>query len=430
MAFSGGMDSVVLLHSLHRLAKQQQLPAALAALHINHQINPQAMPWQRFCAEFCEQRQIPFDVMTIKVDGCEASGLEERAREARYAAFEQWLEDDDLLLMAHHLDDQLENLLLRLSRGAGPGGLAGMPAFRRLGRGALVRPLLNWSRPQLLSFAQAEGLSWVDDDSNADVRFDRNFLRHWVMPVIAQRWPDYRESWQKSRQLCQEADQLLTVLARQDLDLLVTDNPAVISLSPMQHWDAPRQRNLLRYWLGSLGAPEPGWHLLRRLTDEVITARKDAAGVLSWQGLRVQRYRQQLHALRETGLPLVSAIAWDPQLQSDLEWPGNGSLRCLATGERLSLVPGDTLTVAYRQGGERCRLRGRPEKSVKRLLQEAGVAPWLRDRYPLLYLGDELVCLPGIGVAAARGTQDAAGIAVQWTAPVLHYGGESEDQTG
>ena len=199
VALSGGLDSIVLLHALASLRDADSLHAELAAVHINHQLSDMAMEWQAFCAEICQQWQVPLTTREVAVSA--DGSLEAAARAARYDAFRDLVQGGDSLLLAHHLDDQIETFLYRLLRGAGPQGLSGIPRMRGLGEATLWRPLLEFTRAELHTYAVAKGLQWKEDESNQDDRHDRNFLRHHVFPVLEGRWPDYRASWLKSLNL-------------------------------------------------------------------------------------------------------------------------------------------------------------------------------------------------------------------------------------
>lgn len=405
IALSGGLDSCVLLHAMHRV--RHLFPAwTLAAIHINHGLSPNADAWQGFCEKTCGQLKIPLQAVRVHIDRDAEASLESVARQKRYEAFSAHLEPGDCLLLAHHLDDQAETFLLRTLRGAGPRGLAAMPVSRPLGNATLIRPLLPFTREELERWAVEQQVDNIEDESNASTRFDRNYCRREVLPRIAARWPGYRESWLRSAQLCGEADGLLEDLAELDLANVVTADIAVIRCDGLRQLPEPRQRNLLRYWLNEAGAPDPGWNLLTRLVSEVLNATDDAQPRLSWQSeqgaAEVRRHGGMLYFLQQYALPDITEIhAWSPPGQIFLA--DNGSvqavLSCHGPGRHgLRIVEGQQFTIRYRQGGEECRLVGRPRRTLKKILQEAGMAPWMRRRLPLIHAGDELVCIPGVGV--------------------------------
>lgn len=417
IAYSGGLDSTCLLHAALQLARAESRP--LRALHINHGLNPRATDWQRHCQQVCAALNVGIDCIAVDLP---LNASEDAARRVRYAAFAAQLADGELLLLAQHLDDQLETLLLRLLRGAGPGGLAGMPARRRLGKGQLLRPWLALPRSQLQDYARQQQLSWVEDDANASIHFDRNYCRHEVLPRLAQRWPDYRASWQKSQTLLRESDDLMGDLADLDLQQVAGDKPGIIKLEPLRLLSPARQRNVLRFWLQhSLGLPRINWQLLHRLTADLVQSDGAGDGLLEVGDYSLQAYQQQLFALHRSHWQAPAVMAWSAVEQTSLALPDNGRLSAQSTtGNGLARPHAATLQVRYRQGGETLQLPGRPNKPLKKIFQEQGIPPWLRERLPLLYCGNELACVPGVGVAAnllARPGQP--GLLMQWQHPEL-----------
>lgn len=415
VALSGGLDSIVLLHSLRALRDAGQLTAQISALHVNHGLSPSAHQWQAFCEQTCEDWQLPLQTRTVEVSPC--GSLEAAARSSRYRVFRTLLQADDLLLMAHHLDDQIETMLFRLIRGAGAQGLAGIPSLRRLGSGQLLRPLLQFDRAELAEYAIAHQLAWQEDESNSDKQHDRNYLRHQVLPQIEQRWPDYRQSWRKSLALLAESDDLQKQLGAMDLQDATTQMGG-ISVAAIEGLDSARQRNLLRCWLQQLGVSEPGWNTLHQFVSEFI-AGVSPASKFSLGGCDVYQHKAQLFAVRP--LPESALVAQTLNLDNgtrEFDLAGNGRLRTEATsGEGIYPLP-QTLRVRYREGGESLKLKGRPKKKVKQLLQESGMPSWQRQRLPLLFSDTELVCVPGIGIAEsylACPGQD--GVQVVWEAP-------------
>ena len=303
VGLSGGMDSVVLLHALCALRNENRLSPHLHAIHINHGLSPDAEKWQQFCAELCESLAIGFKAERVQVNT--SGSIETAARESRYNAFVATLAESDLLLLAHHLDDQLETALFRLMRGAGPRGLAGMPRSRTLGKAGLFRPLLEFSRQELKEYAQQNGLTWQEDASNAASIHDRNYLRHEILPLLEKRWPEFRSNWAKSLQLAGESKVLLEDLGAIDLQA-ASSKQGGLHLQALQSLSNARQRNLLRYWLQQLGLPEPGWHVLHQLVDEVIAA-DDFDKAFSIGDYEIYRFQEQLFVVKTLPDPVKEA---------------------------------------------------------------------------------------------------------------------------
>ena len=418
VAYSGGVDSHVLLHALAQL--RASLGAPLGAVHVHHGLQAQADHWMAYCRQVCADLQLPFEPLLTDARSDPGESPEARAREARYDALRAWLPAGAAVLSAHHQDDQAETLLLQLLRGAGPKGLGAMPAAAVLGRGVLLRPLLGWGRAELLDYAQSQGLKWIEDPSNADTRFDRNFLRHQILPELMGRWPAAARVLSRSAGLCAEAAAQLAALAVQDLGDTRGARPGGLSVAALCRLSDARVRNLLRHWLQEQGLSLPSQAVMERLTTALLRSRADAQPCVHWPGGEVRRYRDELFAttpMAEFRAP--APLGWNLAAPLILESAG-GTLRALpaaAGGLRLSAQDRGRLRVAFRQGGEQCRPAGRGHRhSLKQLLQEWGVPPWERERLPLLYLGEELVAVAGLcvmdGYGAAAGEE---GWRISWS---------------
>ncbi|WP_342243143.1 tRNA lysidine(34) synthetase TilS [Pseudomonas sp. OTU5201] len=414
VAFSGGLDSTVLLHLLVRLARREALPP-LSAIHVHHGLQVAADAWPSHCRRVCDELGVPLQVLRVTVDS--GPSLERAARDARYAAFIDGLGAGEVLFSAQHRDDQAETLLFRLLRGAGVRGLAGMPESRSLGQGTLVRPLLRAARAELETYARAEGLQWVEDPSNADTSLSRNFLRHSIFPVLQARWPKVAESLARSAEHLAEAETLLGELAQVDLEsardcgdfpwllLPSLELQMLVVLSPA------RQRNALRFWLTKL-TPLPdsghwaGWENLRN-------AAVDSAPVWRLARGELQRADGRLWWLSGDWLAApVSNLAWHDPAQP-LELPGNGRLEL--QGE----APTGRLEVRYRQGGEVLEIAGRGRRDLKRLLNESRLPAFARGRLPLLFVDGELLAvanLPGLDGPQAGNWR------LRWTPPTNDQG--------
>jgi tRNA(Ile)-lysidine synthase len=391
VAYSGGLDSHVLLHAAS-LLRGADFPE-LRAIHVHHGLAPRADAWTVHCEAVCAALGVPLEVIRVDARAETGESPEAAARAARYRALEAALTPGDGLLTAHHRRDQAETLLLQLLRGAGPAGLAAMPRWQPLGAGWHGRPLLDVSRECLEAHARAHGLVWIEDESNLDIRFDRNLLRQEVMPRLRERWPALDEMLARAASHQAEALGLLGELARQDLEDLRGDPPGTLSVSALARLRPARRRNALRFWLMDKGLPLPSMARLQSVLDDVLTAAPDAMPRVAWEGGEVRRYRDALYAMPPMALH-------DPALR--LPWDGRSPLAIDALGVVLTpewlqgqgLVPeaGETLTVAFRRGGETMRVRDRT-RELKKLMQERGIPPWERERVPLVYRGDELVAV-------------------------------------
>ncbi len=422
VAFSGGIDSTALLHALAAGFEDHQTP--ILAIHINHGLHEDAHAWETHCRESAATLDVQFVSRVVEVDQESGLGLEATARQARYDAFRDIVEKGDWLLSAHHEDDQAETLLLNLMRGSGLAGLAGIGELQRFGDGMLARPLLGVSGESITAYAEQQELRWIDDPSNLDTRFDRNFLRREVVPALAKRWPGVVQRLGKSAELASEASALLNDLAQLDLANIATGLKAdKLDIDGLKSLSEKRQRNLLRYAVKQCGLPPPPATRLYQATQELIPAREDAQPLVAWPGAEIRRYRDKLYLLAE--VPDVDAL--EPgKLTADGDWldlgVGSGQMRLEAGvdgGIDCDAVEGG-LALRFRQGGEEfCPVGRRRTHKLKKLLQEDGVVPWMRQRIPLLYSGECLVAVGDLWIAANASKTNGYGI--RWrNRPALH----------
>ena len=414
LGLSGGMDSVVLLHLLHNLAPRFEW--RLSALHVHHGISRNADAWANFCAELCARYAIPLHVEHVDIALLrDVHGIEAAARKLRHAAFAKQF--CDFVALAQHADDQAETLLLQLLRGAGVKGAAAMPLVKPASAHmhATLRPLLDISRGTLLEYAQQHSLQWVEDESNADDSYPRNFLRHRVLPLLEQKFPAYRKTLARGVQHFAEAGELLDELAQQDAQGWVVDTPLDVSL--LRALSHSRGKNLLRYYLHRCGAPMPQGVQLDDMLRQLCGARQDAAVCVGFGGWQVHRYQDKVYAQPAEGeFDQGLVLPWHGE--AELEWPALKTrlIFSVATGQGISHAKLQRAPVTLRLRGGDEALRPHPRaatRSLKNLLQEHHVPPWRRARLPLLYCGDELVCVVGVATAAAYQVQDGeAGVAV------------------
>ena len=400
VALSGGCDSVVLLHALQQI--RSQLPCqSLQAVHIDHGLQTASAQWAQQCRQLCQQLSIPLHVIELHLAIPKGESLEAVARHARYAAFDDYLQDNDMLLLAHHRNDQAETLLLQVMRGSGVTGLACMPVLTQRAGAWLARPLLQIGRDEIEHYARAHDLRWIDDPSNQDPRFDRNFLRHQILPLLQQRWPSVNTTLARVAQHQAEANTLLAELAQLDLHTCSTDNQQRLIVSRLHTLSPARLRNVLRYWIAQIcGEPMPDTIHLQRILTEVLPAAQDATPLVQWAGVQLRRYRDELY-LESVAAEFDEQWQADWDLQSPLVLPtGETLLTRQVKGGGLRLDSATrTVRVQYRQGGERCRLPGRAHHhELKKLMQHWGVPPWQRERIPLVFVGQELAQIVGFSL--------------------------------
>lgn len=370
IAYSGGMDSHVLLYDLCQLRRQHP-ELQLRAVHVHHGLSDNADAWVEHCRKICAELQIEFIVKYVDVKNNKGKhSLEAIARKLRYQEFAKLLQADECLVTAHHADDQAETVLLQMFRGAGVNGLAAMPKIKD----QFFRPLLKYSRAELQQYAEENKLQWIEDESNENTGFERNFVRHKLLPEIKNRWPGITTVLGRVAENCGEALELLEQVADQDYDSIKGTTNNTLNISKLLQLNIPRQNNLIRHWLKELKLPIPRHIKLQHIRTDVLHCREDANPVVHWRGAEVRRYRDELYAME----PL-------PEFDSEkiiAELRQSGVLKQY----------GDNVTIQFRTKGERVKVKDRQgHHQLKKLLQEKGVLPWLRDRVPLVFQNDELV---------------------------------------
>ena len=395
------MDSVVLLHLLHSIAPRFQWH--LSALHVHHGISPNADAWAEFCIKLCAQYAIPLQVERVDITSLRYEhGVEAAARKLRHKAFLN--QACDFVALAHHADDQAETVLLQLLRGAGVKGVSAMPLLKSSNpqMHSTARPLLDVTREQLHDYAIQHGLSWIVDESNADVHYPRNFLRHQILPKLQEHCPQYRETLARSAKHFSEASQLTDELAQ--LDAGSSFDGRALAVDVLRALSLARAKNLLRYFLHVKGAPMPQSVQIDEMLKQLCGAKGDAAVCVSFGDWQVRRYQGRAYvipALHEFDAHLI--LKWSGEAQ--LAWPAMTS-RVLFTqtvGEGISLdkLHGEPITLRHRKGSERLRLHSAgANRSLKNVLQENFVPPWQRERLPLLYCGEVLVAIIGVAIHA------------------------------
>jgi len=411
VAFSGGLDSTVLLHAIAHGARAHC--ARLRAMHINHQLHERAPAWETHCAEAARELEIDFCSRFIRIVDRPQEGIEAAARRERYEAFRDVLEPDEVLVTAHHADDQFETVLLALLRGSGVDGLAAMPALQRFGLGWHARPMLDCTRDEIAQWATENSLRWIDDPSNVNSRFDRNYLRHEVLPRLRARWPSAAHSAVRTAAHLGEAAELLESVAAHDL--AAASVAGCLKVSALESLTASRRRNLLRYWLHTHDVRAPSTRKLAALEHDMIAAESDRSPCVDWDDIEVRRHRGLLYCARRVpSVPIESEWSWRAR-PVDV---GSGLLRAeIAHGRGLSRAKlADRLQVKPRIGGEMLRLPGHTHRrELKKLLQETNVLPWWRDRVPLIFSAETLVAVADMWVNADfAAAPEEEGVQIVW----------------
>ncbi len=390
IGFSGGIDSTVLLHQLVQL-REQHPEIHLRAIYINHQLSENAERWGLHCESICKDWDVEFEAISVNAKPNPGESPEAAARNARYRIFFDKIQADEYLLTAHNADDQVETVFLQLLRGAGPKGLSAMPEKTEFTVGFHARPLLSYSREEILRYAKKHNLVWIEDESNLNNKFDRNFLRNNVIPLLKQRWPQLASTVSRSARHCAEAKSLLEEVGINDLVLCQSDDE-VILISALEKLSYSRQKNAIRTWLDENNFPPIDNKKIDELLKVFLKAREDQQPLLCWENIEVRRHKDKLFFMNK----LLShdpslIIKWD--MKNKIELPnGLGTL----DPKDFDIVNRDNITVRFRQGGEVCRPVGRKEThTLKHLFQEWDVPAWYRDRIPLIYVGNDITYVVG-----------------------------------
>ena len=377
VGLSGGVDSVVLLHALSR-----EVP--VRAVHVHHGLSPNADAWARFCRRYCRCLGVPVTVKRVRV-AKNGQGIEAAAREARYAVFRRL--GADTIALAHQLDDQAETVLMNLLRGAGLRGASGMPAERAFHGKLLLRPLLDVPREAIVDYARRYRLEWVEDESNRLEGLTRNFLRRRIAPLLAERYPRWREALARAARH----------FSRAEIDA----------------------QQLVRAFLAERGLRAPSEAKLAEMVKQLSSGARGAQ--IDHAGIRLRLYRGRLLDAASGPAPRFQALAWRGERRVALPALGGELVfrRARGRGIDASLLKDEPLLIRLRSGGERLQPDARrPRRTLKNLFQEAGIPPWQRERLPLLFRGAHLVCVPGIGVDARyQAEKNSPGLVAEWRAP-------------
>ena len=390
VGYSGGLDSTVLLK-----ATTQAIDAvSVLAVHINHQLNPEADQWQAHCEQFATELGCEFYTESVAID--DEKGIEEAARQKRYEVFERLLGHKDLLLLGHHADDQAETLLFRLLRGSGLKGLSGIPEQRSIGHARLLRPLLRVTKKELLEVAKDQKLRWVEDNSNENTAFDRNFIRNDLLPIIRKRWPSSDAQLVHAANVLGETDALVSDIADTDLDIcdLRTESVGVsVAIELVEALSEPRRNNLLRRYVYRASGYVPNRQQTEALHNNVVQAKEDAQPSLALSGVVARRFQNRLYLTPE--IPPIEELvsrAWiwlrdQDRLVMDGLWE-------ISRVQGNQIDANTELSVRLRRGGERLKPVGRKHsQTLKKLLLEYEIEPWLRDLLPIIYQGDQIIAV-------------------------------------
>ncbi|MCK9398074.1 MAG: tRNA lysidine(34) synthetase TilS [Methylobacter sp.] len=421
IAYSGGVDSHVLLHLCASIA---QLKDKLTAVYVHHGLQAEAESWASHCEKTAKDLGVGFLTLRVNAKPDTGESPEEAARNARYAALKSLINTDDALLLAQHREDQLETVLLQLFRGSGLRGLSGMPESMAFGSGIMLRPLLNTPKQAIRDYAHAHQLRWVEDPSNQSNDYDRNFLRNAVVPLLKQRWPAIDKTVARSARHCAEAQVLVDEVADELFAAVFNPADKTLCISELTEHHIRQQQLILRHWFRRMGLKMPAQAFVGRVLTEVVAASGHRDPVLSGQGCSIRRYRDKLYCLtnlpgadlhlregHQAGQPDVTqSVQEAPQ---DRVWPTGQTAIKISRDRTLSSVPSSKgilrerwasakVEVRFRRGGEKICLPGRKgHHSLKNLFQEAAVPPWERDVMPLIYLDDTLAAVGDKWISAA-----------------------------
>ena len=414
VGYSGGIDSHVLLQILSR---HSDFKAKITAVYINHGLQADASIWAEHCQQIARSLGVKYLEIVVDAQAKTGESPEAAARNARYQAFKKILIQNDVLLFAQHRDDQLETVLLQLFRGAGLKGLSGMPSDMKFSQGILLRPLLEFTQEEIKQYAHQHHLHWIEDPSNQNTDFDRNFLRHQILPLLEPRWPGLNKTIARTAKHCADAQLLLSTSAKQKFILLYDAEKQCLSISALLMHDELTQQWVIREWLDLLDIRMPSQKVLAAILREVLLARADASPLVHHDNCTFRRYRNELYLVPNKTKPeLFKSVNWIFS-DSAIALPGNGVLHVKSGQQGIAwqVWQQGEIQVKYRQGGEKISLPNRTGRhSLKKLYQEAGIVPWQRDTIPLIYIDGKLAAIAGYWLSADFYSQSDACMQIFW----------------
>ncbi len=398
VAFSGGIDSSVLLHALIKI--KSRLTNRIGAIHVNHKLNKDSDEWQTHCKNICRDNDIEFKAYEVAEKPEKNESIEAWARSIRYQAFSEVCCDDDLVLTAQHQDDQAETILLQLLRGAGPKGLSAMPKLMHKHNYYLGRPFLAFEKYELEAYAKNNNIQWVNDTSNVDTRFDRNYLRNSIFPSIKKRWPAAVKTLNRSSVHIGELVDQLNQKTQIDLNSIISSDCDVINIDGLKKFSYSEQKHLIRTWIDNNNYILPSEAILEQILKNVINCEEDKMPLVRWQNVDVRRYKNKLYIMESLGEINNFETDWNIMNSIELDYGSLTASLEIGKGIKTQLINNNNVQIKFRKGGETIRPFKRNNKhELKKLLQEAEVLPWVRDKIPLIYINNELVLVSGFWVS-------------------------------
>ncbi|PHR85071.1 MAG: tRNA lysidine(34) synthetase TilS [Colwellia sp.] len=430
IAYSGGVDSQVLLHALAKLKHAKKIPNLITVCHVNHGLSENASRWQNFAEQACQKLHLPFVACQVNVQAQVQQSLEALAREARYQALQSLYNEQSLIITGHHRDDQAETFLLALKRGSGLKGLSAMATETKQGKDIFIRPLLNISRAEIIYYAKTQQLDWVEDESNSDTRFDRNFIRQKIMPLLSERWPSIVQTINRSSSHCLEGQLLLNELAEQDLAICQLSEQC-LSVSELSKLSSARFNNLVRYFLSQYNYLMPSTEQLAQVYQQLF-ANQDKNPAVKVANNYLRRYKGALYLTAnfvdisdwqrniycvDQYTTVMAEVIELPDGLGKLTFSKNQSVEASNSCQKIALpTKAQKVTLRFCHSNPTCLPDYRNHsRSLKKILQELNIPLWQRKRIPFLYYDEVLVAAIGHFVCQAFSPNESdPSITITW----------------
>ena len=395
IAYSGGIDSSVLLHLLCSI--RSKLKQALEVIYIDHGLQKESSDWGEFCRQECIKYNVPFALMKINESCPENLSVEGWARDKRYSLISKLVRKNDILFTAHHQDDQVETFFLQIFRSAGPRGLSSMPVFKKFGDGFHARPFLIFSRKEIEKYAKNNNISWQEDNTNCDIRYDRNYLRHNILAELDNKWPSYRKSVCRTINHQKECLMLIDEIGLEDMTAVLYKNSMNLNIKLIKKFSIPRQKNIIFFWLNSLNFEKPTSKHMDQIMMTLINSRIDKTPCVNWRNTEIRRYGDLLYASRIINSnDLNLEINWNTKTPLNIHGETLIANETFGRGISKTTIKDAEIVIRYRHGGEKIYSNSIVHsKSIKKLFQEHRVLPWFRNRIPLIYINKQLAVVPG-----------------------------------